>query len=211
MKFNCIYSTGIHYGLRQTNKRYKVHVKPDEEGIDVTYSFPSGACGLSANSDSSVKSMSLSLAREEALQLATAIMTALHHPTHNCQPVSWTTVDAMRPRAKEEWAKSLRVEPHPTNDAAIVIDNQTDLQIGNVEMDIAYQDSEGEQRTVQVKVRMNLPPTYKTEVDVDDVISNHGLHYLRSTVISVAVTKVIGAQNGLNMGQMLKAKGTSNK
>jgi len=194
MKFNCVYGTRKNFGLGSPNNQYATRITPKNDGIEIYYSFPNRPNGVSSKLSSKIAALSLSLDREEALQLATAIMASLHHPTNSGLPVKWTRIGAMRPQPRTAWGEKLIAEPHSWQ-LAICFDNQTEMQIGRVNMDLTFEDGTATQFVVSVERNLDLPPTAKIEIDVEDAIPTRHRNDGKCRLISVSINKLTGAFN----------------
>lgn len=199
MEFTCIYKSGTKFGTGQTTTNYVASVTSLDESVVVAFDFRNPPQGKShpGVSDAAVKSLTINLSANEALQLAASIIAQAHHPSIHDSCARWIPPEFMPVLTKNRWSRKLKVNHrHWNNEVRFV--NESKFHIGRVELQVGYRIyKEGEgysNHTAKVWKLIDLPPGGSRTVDImeDDIPWRHRDDFSRMLAAeAVAATGIV--------------------
>jgi hypothetical protein len=139
MDFTVKYKSDKSYGTGTTSGNYVASVKHKRGGIEVHFKFmvPPMSRTNQKESSSAIKSLTLCLTTNEALQLAAAIIAQAHHPNLSQQPAYWMPPAHMPILDPSYWSGLLTVKLVGSG-SHVMITNSTEAHIGRIKFKIEY-------------------------------------------------------------------------
>lgn len=199
MHFTCTYKSGTNFGTGRESANYVATVSTNGDDVSIKFDFRSPPQGKShpGVTDAKVKSLSLHLSQNEALQLAASIIAQAHHPAIHDSTAKWIPPQFMPVVTKNRWSHGLSVSANYWNNE-VEIKNKTKLHIGTIKFKIAYdvygENYETEEYTTEIRKLVDLPPGATKTIDIveNEIPSRHRRSFNSiSTATAIEVTGIV--------------------
>ncbi len=191
------YESGTEYGTGSGSPRYVASISTSGQMVSINFMFSQPQQGKSDPnvSPASIASLDLALSSQEALQLATAIITQAHHPTLRDKSARWTPPHGMPTLERKHWEGKLT----PIFDwwnRSVAFANWTDFHFGEVSLEIRYSITESDgkvlERSVTVSKLINLLPSTRCKIALDEMVVNQQDRRKLDRITEVTIVEVTG-------------------
>ena len=179
MHFTCRYLSGKDFGTGSETTNYVASVSSQQDNVQVEFSFRAPPQGKSKPTvtDASIRSLKLSLTRQEALHLAASIIAQAHHPTIHHSSATWIPPESMPELVKRNWTHKVTMTTRYWNNEIFVV-NDSKYHLGTTSVSISYEIFENDSsvlHTIQRLKILDLPPGQSKSIAVfeEDIPSYH--------------------------------------
>lgn len=149
------------FGARYGSPAYVAKLSPHSSGgeISLFVGFPEPVHGLADSSESraEVTGFSLSLSKEEAVELATAILTFACHPSEAGKERKWMSLSSMPELDPKQFRKKIILTPRSEGWESYDVTNKSDYHIAAVTVEFSCM-KVGNTSRFKVTRILNLPP-----------------------------------------------------
>lgn len=194
MLFTCTYESGKDFGPGSETANYVATVSSQEDIVNVEFSFRSPPQGKSKPTvtDAKIRSLNLSLTRQEALQIAASIIAQAYHPTIHHSSAKWIPPEFMPELIKRNWLHKVTMTTDNWNNEIRVVNNSK-YHLGTTFVQINYEIFDGVSRVPHATKKrkiLDLPPGQSKSIAVlkGDIPPCHRRHFEEitgATIISL--------------------------
>ncbi len=150
MNYYCIYPSGREFGSQLSFQDHVARVAPYESHLEITYESP-------------WEKLAIRLGREEAIKLATSILSSLNHPTREGMEIAWKPNRFMPKIDKRSWSTLVKASPfdppwpYMLKDAnSISINNGSSFMIVRMKVELTLELRSEDRKTTEYKIMQTL-------------------------------------------------------